>query len=102
MFQTWIFSNQLKVAKVIPIHKSGAKDDENKYRPISCLPVISKVFEKAIVTRLTNFLEVFSQLSENQFGFRKNRSTEKATIQFTTKALKSLENRLHVMVYFLT
>ena len=45
------------MAKVIPLHKSGNKSDINNYRPISILPVFSKVLEKAISTRLVNYLD---------------------------------------------
>ena len=65
--------------KVIPIFKSGDKD-ENNYRPISVLPSISKIFEKAITERLNRFLESSILLSNNQFGFPKNKSTETAIL----------------------
>ena len=42
----------LKVAKVIPVHKSGNRDEFSQYRPISTLHYISKVFEKTMYTRL--------------------------------------------------
>ena len=46
---------ELKMAKVIPVFKGGNNLDVNIYRPISVLPVFSKVFEKAIFNRLYNF-----------------------------------------------
>ena len=41
-----IFPESLKIARVTPIFKSGGKDNESNYRPISILPVFSKVFQK--------------------------------------------------------
>ena len=49
-FQNIIFEgispDQFKLAKVIPLHKGGEKDDVDNYRPISLLPVMSKILEK--------------------------------------------------------
>ena len=42
------FPNQLKMAKVFPIFKSGQKTDPSNYRPISILPTLSKIFEKHV------------------------------------------------------
>ena len=39
------FPSQLKLAKVYPIYKSGAKVDPSNYMPISILPTVSKIFE---------------------------------------------------------
>ena len=49
--------DELKVACVVPIHKSGDATSCNNYRPISVLPVFSKIFESIIHKRLNNFLE---------------------------------------------
>ena len=53
-----IFPDQLKLAKVVPVYKSGDSDSCNNYRPISVLQVFSKVFERIIHKRLYNFLHV--------------------------------------------
>ncbi len=51
------FPEALKKTKVIPVHKKGDKTNLNNYRPISLLPVISKVFEKIINKQLTEKLD---------------------------------------------
>ena len=56
-FVTGTFPNSLKIAKIIPIYKTGPKDALINYRPISILPAISKVFEKTVVSRLKNFFK---------------------------------------------
>ena len=43
-----IVPDELKIAKIIPVHKSNAKDDISNYRPISLLPSISKILGKVI------------------------------------------------------
>ena len=56
-FSTGIFPDKLKVARVVPVFKKGNKAIPGNYRPISILPIISKVFEKLVNTRLLNFLK---------------------------------------------
>lgn len=64
-----IVPDELKYAKVVPIFKSGESNCCNNYRPISILPVFSKVFERIIHKRLYNFLSYHSLLHQSQFGF---------------------------------
>jgi hypothetical protein len=89
--QTGLFPSELKVARVTPIFKSGRKDSFDNYRPISILPALSKIFEKCVHKQLMNYLEVNGLLSENQFGFRKNRSTEHAVVFFTDQIRKAMD-----------
>ena len=56
-FTTGIVPNDAKIAKIIPIFKTGCKDLVTNYRPISVLPVLSKVIEKVMNGRLTDFIE---------------------------------------------
>ena len=46
-----------KIAMVVPVHKKKARSDPKNYRPVSLLPVMSKVMESLINRSLTNFLE---------------------------------------------
>ena len=73
-FSEGCFPNCLKSAKVIPVHKGEDKTDMNNYRPISLLSVISKVFERAMFSRISEFLENNKLLCQSQFGFRTKRS----------------------------
>ena len=57
IFNTGIFPDKLKIAKVVPIFKKGDNTLMNNYRPISLLPVISKVIEKIICTQLSSYFE---------------------------------------------
>ena len=72
------FPEVWKQAKVTPILKSGAADQVGNYRPISILPVFSKVLEKVVATQLINHLENNNFLHPLQFGFRPKFSTESA------------------------
>ena len=68
---TGVYPNSLKIAKVIPIFKSGSKTSVNNYRPISILSTFDKIFEKIIYSRLVNYIDKFKLLYKYQFGFRK-------------------------------
>ena len=76
--KTSILPTDWKVAKVIPTHKSGALSKPDNYRPISVLPVSSKIIEKIIHRQLITFLDKNHLLTKLQFGFRPNLSTEYA------------------------
>ena len=75
-----IFPELLKISKVIPLFKSGAKSEVNNYRSISLLPVLSKVYEKILHKRITTFVKKHSVLSSTQYGFRANYSPEHAVL----------------------
>ena len=91
------FPDQLKIAKVRPIHKSGRKDTVNNYRPISLLPCISKLFERVIANRMVNYLDNFDILNQSQFGFRKKHSTEHALLQLTNYIVSNQEKNKFVI-----
>ena len=63
---------------VYPIHKSGVPSDPSNFRPISILPVISKVVERAVQRQLYYYLSANHLLSPTQHGFRPQHSTETA------------------------
>ena len=72
---TGVFPEEMKVAKVIPIFKSGDNTVFNNYRPISLLPIFSKILEKIVAKKIENFLNDTKQFNMHQFGFRANHST---------------------------
>ena len=89
-FETGIFHDLCKIAKVIPIHK---KDDPllcKNYRPISLLPIFSKILEKLIYKRMYCFLDDNHLIYNRQFGFRSNYSTNHALISIREHIKKSL------------
>ena len=88
-----IFPEKLKIAKVAPVFKSGNKLDIKNYRPISVLPLFDKIFEKAINSRLTHFLDINNVLCENQFGFQKGKSTADAVLKLSDEIYKSTRKK---------
>ena len=84
--------NLWKIAKICPIFKSGNSDLVENYRPISILPILSKLLEKSVHKQLYEYLESHKLISDCQFGFRKNRSTKLATMLFCDKIRKHVDN----------
>ena len=78
--KTGIFPNKLKLAKVIPIYKKDDPTQVTNYRPISLLPVLSKVIEKTIAKQLAGYFEDNKLFNQNQYGFRPGHSTEHAAL----------------------
>jgi hypothetical protein len=100
-FHSGIFPDNLKVAKVCPIHKTGEKSLFSNYRPISVLPTFSKIFEKAVSFRLMSFLEKNSILLKNQYGFRKNHSTYMAIIDMYDKISRAIDDGEYAVGVFI-
>ena len=84
--------NHWKKAKVTPLHKGGARNDINNYRPISVLPILSKILEKHVASSLPVFLSKNNLLYELQSAFRSGHSTETALIRLTDQILKNMDN----------
>ena len=80
MLKIGTFPELLKTSKVIPLYKKGDNSNLSNYRPIALLPSISKIFEKAILAQLTEYLENYSIIHPHQYGFRKFHSTEYAAL----------------------
>ena len=88
-----IFPSALKCAKVIPIHKGDSIFETSNYRPISLLPIFSKILEKIMYSRIIKFIEKFNILYKNQYGFQKSMSTEYAVNSLVSNIVKCLENQ---------
>jgi hypothetical protein len=72
--------SQWKVAKIILIPKSGNPPHQlSSYRPISLLPIASKVFEKLLLKHLLSLVEHANLIPNHQFGFRSRHSTIEQT-----------------------
>lgn len=92
--KTSIFPNDCKVAKLTPLYKKGSKTDPKNYRPISLLPLLSKVFEKVINQQTQAFLDQNSILYTYQSGFRAKYSTDSCLSLLNDKILKGFDEGL--------
>ena len=79
-----------------PLLKKGDKRDISNYRPISLLPVFSKILERVMQTRLLKHLNDYNILSCEQYGFRPGPNTDNATYQLTDEILHALNKKLKI------
>jgi len=89
------FPELCKIAKVKPLYKKGNKLKTENYRPISLLPLISKIFEKIIHNQTQIYLDENNILYKFQSGFRKNYSTDTNLVYLTDKILNGFEKSLY-------
>jgi hypothetical protein len=95
-----VVPHKLKIAKIIPIFKSGDASDINNYRPISLLSSFSKILEKIVQTRLTNYLNAHNLITPQQFGFRSGHSTLHPMTLLLNKVTKALNDKKHSIIIF--
>jgi len=93
MLAQGICLERFKFSLIKPIYKSGDKSFPSNYRPISLLPVLSKIFEKVIYKRLFDHLNSNVILNEHQHGFRSEVSTENASYKLLIEILTALNNK---------
>ena len=94
VLSTGQFPKNLKTAKVIPIHKTGEKSLMKNYRPISILPVVSKIIENVMHTQLTDYFTMNKLFTSQQYGYRENRSTELAALELMDRNLDNMNRNL--------
>ena len=85
-----------KIARVIPLLKSTDADKTNpaSYRPVSQLPLISKMTERAIQTQLLDYLEESNLLSMNHHAYRRKHSTITALVQLMDTIAMAADSNL--------
>ena len=95
------FPLPLKCARVVPIPKPGFTDELDKLRPISLLPVFSKLFEIHVNNHLQSHLVKNNLLYSLQSGFRSNHSCISALTHFTDRLLTSMDSGFMTGTVFL-
>jgi len=88
------FPDKCKVAKLKPLFKKGSKTEPKNYRPISLLPLISKIFEKVVLDQTQQFLNENKVLYNYQSGFRSSHSTAFALSYLNDKILQGFDKGL--------
>ncbi len=91
----------MKFAKVTSIHKSKSKLECGNYRPISILPIFSKILKKLMNSRLTSFLGKNDIIYKHQYGFQENKSTSLATLELQSQLIYNVEKGLYSCCIFL-
>ena len=98
---TGVFPPTWKIAIVTPVYKSGSANKIENHSPVSILSVVSKVMEKEVHKQFSVYLEENKLISNFQFGFRRNKSTELAAITLVQEIRQSVDSGLIAGVCFL-
>lgn len=100
-FSTSIFPSRFKKAMVKPEPKKGDLKLVNNYRPVSGLPNLSKILERAAYNQIMSYLSINNLLFHGQHGFRSGHSTSTATISLLNCIYAALDKDKVVCVTFL-
>lgn len=100
-FQTGKVPNKMKIAKVVPLYKTGDRRHFTNYRPVSLLPQFSKILENLFNKRLDKFLDKYKLLSDSQYGFRSKRSTSLALIESIEEITNAIDQKQYAAGVFL-
>ena len=90
-FRSNCFPKVWKMAEVTPVLKSGNPEDPCNHRPISLLPMLSKVSERLAQRQFVDYITTNKKLSENQSGNRKCHSTETALLHVRDDFLMAID-----------
>ena len=82
-----------KRANIVPIFKSGSKEDPTNYRPVSLTSVVAKLCESAIKKRWNDYLERKEILTNGQFGFRKGKSCATNLLCYYSRVIDVVQER---------
>ena len=85
------FSSQLKLADITPLHKKLETIKKENYRPVSLLPVVSKLFERIMQKQMVAYIEKF--LSPYLCGYRKGFNAQYALLAMIEKWKKCLDGK---------
>ena len=95
------FPHEWKKANNIPVHKKGNKQGLKNYKPISLLPICSKLFERLIYNEMFTFFTENNLISPNHSGFRPGDSCVNQLLAITHEIYKSFDEGFEVRGVFL-
>ena len=99
-FNTGTYPFSWKIAKVVPVFKSGDANLPINFRPISVLSAFSKITERLMCIRMSAFISSKHLLSNSQYGFRKGRCTEQAVANLVNLVSENLDNAVDVFAMY--
>ena len=93
----------LKCASVIPLIKKQSLDPDvlKNYRPVSNLPFLSKVMERVVAKRLTDYMDMNNLQPQFQSAYRKNHSVETALLRVQSDILTAIDKKQCVLLILL-
>ena len=86
-----VFPNKCKIAKLKPLFKKGNQTESKIFRPISLLPLVSKIIERVIHRQVQEYLDKNKILFKFQSGFRECHSTDSCLSYINDKILKGFD-----------
>ena len=92
-YEESIFPDCLKQARIKPLYKNEDLNDPKNYRPISILPTLSKIFERAAANQITRHLEQNEYICPHQHAYRRKHSTQTCLIEVINHLYKLLEHK---------
>jgi hypothetical protein len=85
------FPSAWKTGIVVPVYKKGDRYNMSNYRPITILPIISRLFERIVIKSLSSYLDKHHVIANNQHGFRKLHSCETALLSLLDNWYKQID-----------
>ena len=95
------FPDIWKSARITPLYKEGPHDNCSNYRPISVLPILSKMLERLVHNQVYHYIDHNNMLNECQAGFRKRNSTGTCLIEFLNEIYNNMDSGRLTDVLFL-
>ena len=92
-YETNTFPDCMKVTNIKALHKKNNVEDISNYRPISILPTLSKIFERAATDQLVSYLEINNLINRNQHAYRKGHSTQTCLVELTNILYENMEKK---------
>ena len=86
-----IFPEKLKNADITSVHKKHETTNKENYRPVSILPIVSKLYEKQIYSQI--YIYINQYLSDKLCGFRKGFNSQYTLISLLEKLERSLDSQ---------
>ena len=86
---------------VYPINKGDSEMVYSNYRPISILPIFSKLLKRLMHKGLSDYLSKHNMFYDHQFGFQKGKSTEHAALDLHANIKKAVEKHEKTRAIFL-
>ena len=86
------FPTELKKGCITPIFKNGNKTVVSNYRPVCSLSPFSKIIEKVVYNKMIKFIDKYSILTKEQYGFRKNMGTDTALVNYIDSIINNLND----------
>ena len=90
---TSVFPTSWEESEVVPLLKEGDDDTPNDNRPVSLLPALSKICERAALNQLTEYMTRRNCLTEHQHGNKKQHSTETRNIFMSDMVFEAIDRK---------